>query len=62
MDAPRQMLHARHLGFVHPITGIRVEAESPLPADFRAALAALRRVDPVRDAGPRVTGSARRRR
>jgi len=60
--APRQMLHARHLAFVHPITGIRVEAESPLPADFRAALAVLRRVDPARDAGPRGSGSARRRR
>jgi 23S rRNA pseudouridine1911/1915/1917 synthase len=60
--APRQMLHARHLAFVHPVTGIRVEAESPLPADFRAALAALRRVDPARDAGPRGSGSARRRR
>ena len=60
--APRQMLHARHLAFVHPITGGRVEAESPLPADFREALAALRRVDPARDAGPRGSGSARRRR
>ncbi len=60
--APRQMLHARHLAFVHPITGTRVEAESPLPADFRAALAALRRLDPARDAGPRGSGSARRRR
>jgi 23S rRNA pseudouridine1911/1915/1917 synthase len=40
--APRHMLHARHLAFVHPISGARVEAESPLPADFRKALAALR--------------------
>jgi 23S rRNA pseudouridine1911/1915/1917 synthase len=62
MAAPRQMLHARQLAFVHPITGIRVEAESPLPADFRAALAALRRLDPAREAGPRGSGSARRRR
>jgi 23S rRNA pseudouridine1911/1915/1917 synthase len=60
--APRQMLHARHLAFVHPITGGRVEAESPLPADFREALAALRRVDPARAASPRGSGSARRRR
>jgi 23S rRNA pseudouridine1911/1915/1917 synthase len=60
--APRQMLHARHLAFVHPITGGRVEAESPLPADFREALAALRRVDPARDASPRGSGSGRRRR
>jgi len=62
IDAPRQMLHARHLAFVHPITGGRVEAESPLPADFREALAALRRVDPVPEASPRGSGSARRRR
>ena len=40
--APRQMLHARRLGFVHPATGEKVEVESPLPADFREALAARR--------------------
>ena len=62
IDAPRQMLHARHLAFVHPITGTRVETESPLPTDFRAALTALRRLDPARAAGPRGSGSARRRR
>ena len=49
--APRHMLHARHLAFVHPIRGARVEAESPLPADFRKALAALRSA---------AAGSARR--
>jgi 23S rRNA pseudouridine1911/1915/1917 synthase len=52
VTAPRQMLHARHLAFVHPGTGERVEAESPLPADFRQALAALRRADPDRAAAP----------
>jgi 23S rRNA pseudouridine1911/1915/1917 synthase len=41
--APRQMLHARRLAFVHPMTGTRVEAESPLPPDFRRVLSALRR-------------------
>ncbi len=35
---PRQMLHARRICFAHPYTGDRVSAESPLPADFRAAL------------------------
>jgi 23S rRNA pseudouridine1911/1915/1917 synthase len=40
----RQMLHARSLGFVHPITGESVRAESTLPADFRAALSALRKL------------------
>ena len=28
------MLHAATLGFEHPITGERVELESPLPPDF----------------------------
>ena len=34
----RQFLHAAQLGFTHPVTGERVEAESPLPADLQAAL------------------------
>jgi 23S rRNA pseudouridine1911/1915/1917 synthase len=42
VTAPRQMLHARHLGFAHPSTGAPVAAESPLPEDFRRALVALR--------------------
>jgi 23S rRNA pseudouridine1911/1915/1917 synthase len=40
--APRQMLHARKLGFPHPETGRSVSAESPLPEDFTRVLAALR--------------------
>jgi 23S rRNA pseudouridine1911/1915/1917 synthase len=40
--APRQMLHARKLGFVHPRTKKRVNFEAPWPGDFEAALAALR--------------------
>jgi len=40
--APRQMLHARRLGFPHPRTGGAVRAESPLPADFLDVLARLR--------------------
>jgi len=42
ISAPRQMLHARLLAFVHPSSGRPVRAESPPPQDFRAALAALR--------------------
>jgi len=34
----RQFLHAARLAFPHPVTGERVEAESPLPADLAAAL------------------------
>jgi len=43
LAVPRQMLHARRLAFAHPVTGRAVAAESPLPADFVAAVAALRR-------------------
>ncbi len=37
----RQALHAALLAFDHPATGERMAFESPLPADFAAALAAL---------------------
>jgi 23S rRNA-/tRNA-specific pseudouridylate synthase len=39
----RQFLHAWRLAFDLPSSGRRVEFESPLPADLRAALARLRR-------------------
>jgi len=38
----RQFLHAWRLAFDLPSSGRRVEFESPLPADLRAALARLR--------------------
>jgi 23S rRNA pseudouridine1911/1915/1917 synthase len=38
----RQALHARVLGFEHPITGRSLLFEAPLPADLARALAALR--------------------
>ena len=34
IEAPRQMLHAWHLGFLHPSTGKLIEIESPIPDDF----------------------------
>jgi 23S rRNA pseudouridine1911/1915/1917 synthase len=40
--APRQMLHAARLGFIHPRTGKRVSFEAPRPVDFEDALSALR--------------------
>jgi 23S rRNA pseudouridine1911/1915/1917 synthase len=40
--APRQFLHARLLGLVHPITGQRLEFAAPLPADLQAVLTRLR--------------------
>jgi 23S rRNA pseudouridine1911/1915/1917 synthase len=42
LDAPRQMLHARVLGFVHPLTGAALRCESPLPDDFKTTLRRLR--------------------
>ena len=44
--APRVMLHAAELGFVHPVTGEELRFTSPLPADIRALLAGLRRAHP----------------
>ena len=38
----RQFLHAARLAFPHPVTGERVETESPLPADLEAALERVR--------------------
>lgn len=40
--APRQMLHAFQLSFLHPRTGGRVQFEAPQPADFLDALDSLR--------------------
>ena len=35
---PRQALHARTLGFTHPVTGQRLHFEAPLPADMAALI------------------------
>jgi len=40
--APRQMLHAGHLAFLHPRTAKRLSFEAPRPEDFVDAVAALR--------------------
>lgn len=42
--APRQMLHAAELGFVHPGTGRPLRLRAPLPEDFADALRALRAI------------------
>ncbi len=44
LEAPRQMLHARTLGFARPATGERISVASPVPEDFAAALRALRKI------------------
>lgn len=38
---PRQALHARRLGLVHPATAEEMSWESPLPADMQALIAVL---------------------
>jgi 23S rRNA pseudouridine1911/1915/1917 synthase len=43
IPAPRLMLHAALLGFVHPKTGARMRWESEPPRDFREMLERLRR-------------------
>jgi 23S rRNA pseudouridine1911/1915/1917 synthase len=40
--APRQMLHAHRLAFLHPQTAKRLSFEAPRPEDFLDAVAALR--------------------
>jgi 23S rRNA pseudouridine1911/1915/1917 synthase len=43
---PRQALHARTLGFVHPVTGESMDFESALPDDMARVLVRLREGDP----------------
>lgn len=42
LRAPRQMLHAWQLGFVHPRSQEALRFEAPLPGDFRDFLEAMR--------------------
>ena len=35
---PRQALHAKELGFNHPITGDFVKFDSPIPSDLQNAI------------------------
>ena len=43
-SAPRQMLHAQKLAFLHPRTGKQQSFSAPYPADFGEALEKLRQV------------------
>ena len=43
----RQFLHAGRLAFPHPLTGERIETESPLPPDLAAALELARSHEPI---------------
>jgi len=57
-QAPRVMLHAAELGFVHPVTGEELRFESPLPDDMRRVIARLRAGEAGRGGEP----AARRKR
>ncbi|MBC8009021.1 MAG: RluA family pseudouridine synthase [Burkholderiales bacterium] len=48
MKPPRIMLHAEFLRFEHPISGATLEVRAPLPADFRAMIAAFEKTAPTR--------------
>jgi 23S rRNA-/tRNA-specific pseudouridylate synthase len=41
--APRLMLHAGQLTFLHPVTRVEISVKSPLPEDFKQCLAGIRR-------------------
>ncbi|MCB1706351.1 MAG: 23S rRNA pseudouridine(1911/1915/1917) synthase RluD [Halioglobus sp.] len=43
---PRQALHARSLGFIHPLTEEAVQFECPLPDDIQGLIAILEAEDP----------------
>ncbi|GMV17429.1 MAG: RluA family pseudouridine synthase [Polyangiaceae bacterium] len=43
LEAPRLMLHARELGFVHPRSEEQVRFEAPIPEDMARTIAALTR-------------------
>ena len=45
---PRQLLHARLLGFTHPISGVKIAFESAIPEDFRAVLELLEKYAAVK--------------
>ena len=40
-DFPRQALHAAYLGFRHPITGINMQFEAPIPSDMLDLIATI---------------------
>ncbi|MBR6926524.1 MAG: RNA pseudouridine synthase, partial [Bacteroidaceae bacterium] len=44
---PRQALHARTLGFRHPVSGEEVDFDSPLPEDFQSLIARWRTYNPA---------------
>ncbi len=57
--APRLMLHARELGFVHPTNGRDLDFVDPLPEDMRAMIERL--TSKARSSPPSRSGTSRRR-
>src|SRR5690606_28112098 len=47
-DPPRMALHARLLGFAHPVSGEALSFESELPAELATWLDAQRGISPAR--------------
>lgn len=47
---PRQALHAKELGFVHPVTGENMFFESPVPDDMNAAIEKWRKYSQFKNA------------
>ena len=41
-EMPRQALHARVLGFIHPTSGEKMRFEQELPEDFRTVIDKVR--------------------
>ena len=48
INVTSQVLHAKTLGFDHPLTGERMEFDSPLPDEFQGVLKKLSHIDSAR--------------
>ncbi len=42
VSVARQMLHSWLIEFVHPITGVKIRVQAPIPADFRSCMTTLK--------------------
>jgi 23S rRNA pseudouridine1911/1915/1917 synthase len=45
LPAGRVMLHSERLVFTHPVMGKALDLRAPLPADFKAVITALRKME-----------------
>ncbi|MEI6862027.1 MAG: RluA family pseudouridine synthase [Verrucomicrobiota bacterium] len=58
----RVMLHAEHLVFTHPVTGKKLDLHAPLPKDFAAQLAGLRKLERAAQKAATVAATAAKKR